>query len=127
MAFKTGTLLTDRRVRCSAYNACIIKCTVVVAVVIYMSQFSVVAIKQTTFISLAFYTSQPERTFAGPKGATTWGGNSLWVTKLSAYHVTYVDIEAVITDCAPCSIVFDFYSSSIPTGTSVQPQADVQG
>lgn len=61
---------------CSAYNAC----DIIAAAAVIVSPFPKLAIKQTAFISLAFYTSQPERSFAGPKGATTWGGNGLWVT-----------------------------------------------
>ena len=107
-------ILTARYVRCSAYNACVI----IAAAAVIVSPFPKLAIKQTAFVSLAFYTSQPERASTDPKGATAWDCNGLWITKLSAYHVTHVDIEAVITDRTPCSIVFDFYSPSISSGAS---------
>lgn len=74
---------------------------------------SVITFSQAAFISFTSDISHPIVNISSAKSIITWGGNGLWVTKLSAYHVTKIHAYTIITDLTPTSIVFYLYSASI--------------
>ena len=74
---------------------------------------SVITFSQAAFISFTSDISHPIVSISLAKSVITWGGYGMWVTKLSAYHVTKIHVYTIITDLTPTSIVFYFYSASI--------------
>ena len=74
---------------------------------------SVITFSQAAFISFTSDISHPIVSISLAKSIITWGGYGMWVTKLSAYHVTKIHVYTIITDLTPTSIVFYFYSASI--------------
>ena len=82
---------------------------------VVFSQASMCTVKQWSLCSTAPDVIHPDRVRSSPICRAAWCRGRTGETKLSANHISVIDIPAIITDCAPSAVVINFNSAIIST------------